>query len=61
MRNKIFGGIGMLWGGGILVYSLMSAAGSSGSAGYGSGGTGALFFGVLMAGAGAYTFFKKAS
>jgi hypothetical protein len=61
MRNKIFGGIGMVWGGGILVYSLMSAGGAVGSSAYRSGGTGALFFGVLMAGAGAYTFFKKKS
>lgn len=60
MRNKIFGGIGMLWGGGILARWFL--AGSSGGSGaYQDGQNTAVIFGLLMFAAGAYYFFKKNS
>ena len=57
MRNKIFGGIGMLWGGGILVRWFL--VGSSGSGAYQSGQNTAVIFGALLFAVGAYYFFKK--
>jgi len=59
MRNKIFGGIGMLWGGGILVRWFM--VGTSGSGAYQTGQNGAVILGILMFIAGAYYFFIKES
>jgi hypothetical protein len=57
MRNKIFGGIGIIWGGAILFHWLTSSP--TGSAAYQGGQTGAAVFGAVMFGAGLYYFFKK--
>lgn len=59
MRNKIFGGIGVIWGGAIALNWLTSDAPASGSAAYQGGQAGAAVFGVLMLIAGLYYFFKK--
>jgi hypothetical protein len=58
MRNKIFGGIGVIWGGAILLNWLTSDP-PTGSAAYQGGHTAAVVFGVLMLVAGLYYFFKK--
>lgn len=57
MRNKIFGGIGVLWGGGILVSAFLRG-GPEGSGAYAAGQTGGLVFGLLMLGVGGYYLFK---
>lgn len=44
MRNKIFGGIGIVWGGGILARGLLGAGGNIAG----------LLFGVIMLGLGIY-------
>lgn len=66
MRNKIFGGVGILWGGFILVNWLLfgtsSAPGHTNAAyrtGYTMGQWGAHIFGVALLIAGLYYFFKK--
>lgn len=56
MRNKIFGGIGILWGGAILVRGLL--VGTSGSGSYQSGQWVGFAIGALFLIAGLYTFFK---
>lgn len=58
MINKIFGLIGMLWGGTVLVNELLNET-HHGSQAYQSGQSGALIFAGLMFIAGAYCFFKK--
>ena len=60
MRNRIFGGIGILWGGSIVVRWLMAGSGS-GSSAYQAGQSGAVVFGVLLLAVGGYYFFKKPS
>jgi hypothetical protein len=57
MRNRIFGGIGVVWGGLILVTSFMRG-GPQGSGAYQAGQTGALVFGVLLLIIGGYYFLK---
>jgi len=59
MRNKIMGGIGVIWGGAVLLRALL-LGGPSGSGAYQVGQTGALVFGVLLLVAGLYYFFKAA-
>lgn len=59
MRNKIFGGIGILWGGGIVLTRLFSSAPAAGAGAYQTGQSAAFLFGLLMLGAGFYYFFKK--
>ena len=61
MRNKIFGGIGILWGGGLVFRWLFSSSPSTGSSAYQSGQSGAVVFGLIMLLAGLYYFFKKSS
>jgi len=58
VRNKILGGIGVLWGGAIVVAQVLGQE-SQGSEAYQTGQTAALVFGVLMFAAGLYYFFKK--
>ena len=58
MRNKIFGGIGIVWGGGILAMRLFGEP-SGGSEAYQSGQTGAAIFGLIMLVLGFYYYFKK--
>jgi LPXTG-motif cell wall-anchored protein len=60
LRNKIFGGIGVLWGGGILVRWFMSGN-AAGSDAYQSGQNTAVIFGAVMLLGGLYYFFKKPS
>ena len=59
MRNKIFGGIGILWGGAIVVRWLIRGVSESKSAEYQGGEYAAVVFGVLMLLAGLYYFFKR--
>ena len=58
MRNKIFGGIGVLWGGGIVLRWLMSGS-DGGSSAYQAGQSGAVIFGLLLLVVGGYYLFKK--
>lgn len=58
MRNRIFGAIGALWGGAILLYGLWGQL-SQGSEAYQAGQTTGLVFGGLMFLVGIYYFFKK--
>lgn len=58
MRNKIFGGIGIVWGG-LILFSWLTAASPSGSSAYQAGRSGAAVFGGLMLVVGLYYFFKK--
>ena len=58
MRNKIFGVIGTLWGGAILINGLLGQP-QQGSEAYQAGQMGALVFGAIMLAAGLYYFFKK--
>lgn len=57
MRNRIFGAIGIIWGGGILLTTIMRG-GPQGRGAYGAGEYGGLVFGALLLVAGLYTFFK---
>ena len=58
MRNKIFGVIGILWGGVILVSWLLSCS-SGGSEAYQAGQAGGAVFGALLFGLGIYYVQKK--
>lgn len=58
VRNKIFGGIGILWGGAILVRWLMAGT-EAGNSAYQTGQNSAVIFGALLLAVGAYYFFKK--
>ena len=60
MRNKIFGGIGVLWGGAIVVRWLMSGS-ESGNSAYQAGQNSAVIFGLLLLVIGAYYLLKKPS
>ena len=60
MRNKIFGVIGVLWGGGILVSAFLRDP-PAGSDAYNAGYTGGLVFGGLLFLVGAYYLFKRAN
>jgi hypothetical protein len=59
MRNKIMGGIGIIWGGVILLRALFGSSEPSAGA-YKAGQTGGLMFGVLLLVVGLYYFFKAA-
>ena len=48
IRNKIFGGIGIVWGGALLVRWLIADAPVGGSTAYQSGQSGAVLFGTAM-------------
>jgi LPXTG-motif cell wall-anchored protein len=65
MRNKIFGGIGILFGGALLFRRFTSDAPSGGTsayqAGYEVGQSAAVIFGALMLLVGLYTFFRKSN
>lgn len=58
MRNRIFGAIGIIWGGAILL-NWLTARAPAGSGAYQSGSTAAVVFGAVMFGAGLYYFFRK--
>lgn len=57
MRNRIFGAIGVLWGGAMLVSSLFRG-GPEGSGAYAAGQTTALVFAVLLVLIGGYFLLK---
>jgi hypothetical protein len=57
MRNRIFGAIGLIWGGLILVNGFMRG-GPQGSGAYAAGQTGALVFAVLLVIVGGYYVLK---
>lgn len=57
MRNKIFGGIGILWGSAILIHWFRSEPAND--AAYAAGFNGAAIFGGLMLIVGLYAFFKQ--
>ena len=61
MRNKIFGGIGVLWGGALLFRWLTSGNPGGGSSAYQAGQSGAVIFGALMFFVGLYYVFRKPS
>ena len=58
MRNKIFGAIGVIWGGAIL-FNWLTADAPTGSTAYQGGQTAAVVFGGVLFLAGLYYFFKK--
>ena len=53
MRNRIFGVIGVVWGGAMLVSAFLRAAPEASGA-YGAGQTAALVFAVLLVAVGGY-------
>ena len=57
MRNRVFGAIGVIWGGAILASALFRS-GPQGSGAYASGQIAGLVFGVLMFIAGIYYLLK---
>ncbi|WP_368563718.1 LPXTG cell wall anchor domain-containing protein [Pseudoxanthomonas sp. UTMC 1351] len=59
MRNRIFGDIGILWGGGIVLTRLLSSSPSADAGAYQTGQSAAFWFGVVMLGLGLFYFFKK--
>lgn len=59
MRDKIFGGIGILWGGAIVGRWLLVGIEAKGSSAYQAGQGGAVIFGLGLLLAGLYYFFKK--
>ena len=60
MRNKILGGIGIIWGGLIVLNGLFGTT-VQGSEAYKSGQSAGFVFGAIMLIVGAYYFFKKNS
>ncbi len=59
MRNRIFGAIGVLWGGAILFRWLTSGNPTGGSSAYQAGQSGAVIFGALMFAVGMYYVLRK--
>lgn len=57
MRNRIFGAIGILWGGGIILRWFLTD--SSSNSAYQTGQNGAVVFGLIMLAAGVYYVLKK--
>ena len=53
MRNMIFGGIGVLWGSGVLLYSFLGRGERAGGA-YGAGQAAGTVFGFLLLGVGLF-------
>ena len=57
MRNRIFGGIGVVWGGAVLIYMLMQG-GPQGGGAFAAGQTGGMIFGGLLFIVGLYYLIK---
>jgi hypothetical protein len=57
MRNRIFGAIGVIWGG-LMLVSAISRGGPQGSGAYAAGQTGAQVFAVLLVVVGGYYLLK---
>lgn len=60
MRNKIFGAIGFLWGGGILVSNFFGGGGTVVSDAYAAGHTAGVAFGAVLFIVGGYYLFRSA-
>lgn len=60
MRNKIFGVIGLIWGGGILVSTFFGGGDAAGSGAYAAGHTAGVAFGALLFIVGGYYLFRSA-
>jgi hypothetical protein len=58
MRNKIFGGIGILWGVGTLISLLTRSSAASGNSAYQAGHAAGTLFGLAMLVVGIYYFRK---
>jgi hypothetical protein len=58
MRNRIFGAIGVIWGG-LMLVSAFLRGGPQGSGAYAAGQTAALVFAVLLVIVGGYTLLKS--
>jgi hypothetical protein len=58
MRNKIFGAIGVIWGGGVLVYAFLQG-GPQGQGASAAGQIGAMVFGGILLVVGLYYLIKK--
>jgi hypothetical protein len=61
MRDKIFGGIGILWGGAVVFRWLTSGTPDIGSSAYQTGHSGGVALAALMLMLGLYYFFRKPS
>jgi hypothetical protein len=61
VRNKIFGAIGVLWGGGILFRWFTQGPSTSMPSAYQSGEHAAMLFGLVMLVVGFYYLFKKSA
>jgi hypothetical protein len=61
MIHKVFGAIGVLLGGAILLNWMISGSPASVSSAYQTGRTVGLVFGVLLLVSGAYSLFKKSA
>ena len=59
MRNKIFGGIGVIWGGLIIANRVVNGGATGASEAYQSGQNSAVIFGAVMFIVGLYYFLKK--
>jgi hypothetical protein len=57
MRNRVFGWIGVVWGGAILVWSLIKG-GPQGPGGYAAGQMGGMIFAALLFVVGMYCLIK---
>lgn len=57
MRNRVFGAIGVIWGG-IVLLSVFTRGGPSGGGAYGAGQSAGLVFGALLFIAGLYYLVK---
>jgi hypothetical protein len=58
-RNRIFGLIGVIWGGAILLSRLLGSTPPPGKGAYGAGQAAGLVFAFLLLIVGAYYLFKK--
>jgi len=58
MRNRIFGAIGVIWGGGVLLSYFIGARGAEGSNSYTGGQVTGLIFGGLLSVAGLFYLVK---
>jgi hypothetical protein len=58
MRNRIFGAIGVIWGGGVLLYSFVGRGQVEGSGAYAAGQMTAVVFGGLLFLVGLYYLMK---
>ena len=58
-KNRIFGLIGLIWGGGMILGKILGCSPGPGGGAYGAGQAAGLVFGGLLFVVGAYYFFKK--